>query len=46
MFGFYRHEESEGQINYVKLVSGFNWRENPAPVRQTTPIKVNYNNVQ
>ncbi|XP_068125931.1 EF-hand domain-containing family member C2 [Hyperolius riggenbachi] len=33
-----KHEESDGQINYVKLVSGLNWRENPSPVRQTTPI--------
>ncbi|XP_072282959.1 EF-hand domain-containing family member C2 [Pyxicephalus adspersus] len=34
-----KHEESEGQINYVKLLSGLNWRENPNPARQTTPIK-------
>ncbi|XP_063811697.1 EF-hand domain-containing family member C2 isoform X1 [Pseudophryne corroboree] len=33
-----KHEEN-GQINYVKLVSGLNWRENPSTVRQTTPIK-------
>ncbi|XP_075706870.1 EF-hand domain-containing family member C2 isoform X2 [Rhinoderma darwinii] len=33
-----KHKENDGQINYVKLVSGLNWRENPNPARQTTPI--------
>ncbi|KAM9319344.1 EF-hand domain-containing family member C2 [Gastrophryne carolinensis] len=32
-------EEKENQINYMKLVSGLNWRENPSPARQTMPIK-------
>ncbi|KAG9485612.1 hypothetical protein GDO78_008610 [Eleutherodactylus coqui] len=34
-----KHKETGGQVNYVKLVSGLNWRENPNPARQTTPIK-------
>ncbi|XP_071993870.1 EF-hand domain-containing family member C2 [Engystomops pustulosus] len=34
-----KHKESDDQINYVKLVSSLNWRENPNPAWQTTPIK-------
>lgn len=39
LFGLCRHEESGGAINYMKLVSGLNWRENPSPARLTTPIQ-------
>ncbi|KAM4797250.1 EF-hand domain-containing family member C2 [Rhinophrynus dorsalis] len=34
-----KYVENEGQVNYVKLVAGLNWRENPIPAQQTTPIK-------
>ncbi|KAM4045618.1 EF-hand domain-containing family member C2 isoform 1-T1 [Anomaloglossus baeobatrachus] len=34
-----QHEENDNQINYVKLVSGLNWRENQNPAWQSTPIK-------
>ncbi|XP_053313439.1 EF-hand domain-containing family member C2 [Spea bombifrons] len=34
-----KHKENNGQINYLELVSGLNWRENPIPAQQKTPIK-------
>ncbi|KAM8975335.1 EF-hand domain-containing family member C2 isoform 1-T1 [Pelodytes ibericus] len=34
-----KHEDNNGQVNYMKLASALNWRENPLVAQQTTPIK-------
>ncbi|CAH2220366.1 EF-hand domain-containing family member C2 [Pelobates cultripes] len=35
----HKYEENGDQVNYLKFTSGLNWRENPTPARQITPIK-------
>ncbi|XP_018102145.1 EF-hand domain-containing family member C2 isoform X2 [Xenopus laevis] len=34
-----KHTENGDQVNYMSLVAGLNWRENPIPAQKTTPIK-------
>ncbi|XP_053560606.1 EF-hand domain-containing family member C2 [Bombina bombina] len=34
-----KYTDNDGQISYAKLVAALNWRENPVPAQQKTPIK-------
>ncbi|KAE8622988.1 hypothetical protein XENTR_v10005450 [Xenopus tropicalis] len=34
-----KHTENGDQVNYISLVTGLNWRENPTAAQKTAPVK-------